>query len=72
VVWGGLYYVNDEPLAAAVPWSYVVLWLLTTLAFSRHRNYATYEFTQLVMIIMLPFVLQMVLGGFLNSSAVVL
>jgi guanylate cyclase len=45
---------------------------LSVIAFSRLRNYDFFRSTQLFLILLLPFLLQIALGGFINSSAVVL
>lgn len=71
-LWGLLYFALGEYVAGAIPFSYAVFSTLSIIAFSRWRNYPLFRFTQLLLILILPFLLQIALGGFINSSAVVL
>src|SRR3990172_6251684 len=72
VLWGVMYWLFDEPLAGAIPFSYGVFSLLTFAGFLATRRYDLYLTAQLVLILLLPFLLMVALGGFVNSSAVVL
>jgi guanylate cyclase len=49
-----------------------MLSVLSVAIFARLRNFALFRFTELALIILLPFLLQITLGGFIESSAVVL
>ncbi|MBI5031889.1 MAG: adenylate/guanylate cyclase domain-containing protein [Chloroflexi bacterium] len=71
-VWSVMYVAFGEPIAGSIPGSYAVLSVLSILLFARHRHYVFFRFTQLLLILLLPFLLQIALGGFINSSAVVL
>lgn len=71
-LWGLLYFALGEYVAGAIPFSYAVFSTLSIIAFARWRNYSLFRFTQLLLILILPFLLQIALGGFINSSAVVL
>ena len=71
-LWGVLYLIFSEPLAGAIPLSYSAFSLLTLLGFLATRRYDLYLTAQLVLILLLPFLLMVALGGFVNSSAVVL
>lgn len=70
-VWGSLYLAFGEFTAALIPYSYGVLSALSIFIFARTRSYAFFRFAQLLIILLLPFFLQLALGGFINSSAVV-
>jgi guanylate cyclase len=70
--WGLMYYFFQEPLAGAIPFSYGIFSLLSILYFARTRQYAFFRFSQLLLILLLPFLLMLTLGGFINGSAVVL
>lgn len=72
IVWGALYLVFDEPLAGAITLGYAVIssFSLFYLAASGRRQIVTY--IQLSCTLVLPFVLTLVLGGFMNSSLVIL
>lgn len=72
VTWGLIYYAFSEPVAAAIPWLYVVASAISLVAFAHSRNFAAFRSWQLLLLLLLPFLLQLALGGFINSSAVVL
>lgn len=71
-IWGIMYFALGEWIAGAIPFSYAVVSLISLFAFAQSRNYSMFRFTQLLLILLLPFLLQIALGGFINSSAVVL
>lgn len=69
-VWGTVFLLADRPLAAAMPYAYVViatwaLWLLR-----RSRSIDLPRRVVLVTMSVLPFTLQWVLGGYSHSGAV--
>jgi adenylate cyclase len=70
--WGIMYILFDEPLAGMIPLSYSFISLLSTLYFARTRQYTFFRFSQLSLILLLPFLLMIALGGFINGSAVIL
>ena len=70
--WGLMYILFNEPLAAAIPFSYGVVSLLSIIYFGRTRQYHFFRFSQLTLILLLPFLLMVALGGFITGSAVVL
>jgi hypothetical protein len=72
VVWGGIYAAFGEYGAAAIPWSYAVVSFLSTMVFGWIRRYRVFRFSQLLFALFLPFLLMVELGGFIESSAVVL
>jgi adenylate cyclase len=72
VAWGILYVFFNEPLAGAIPLSYSFTSLLSIINFGRTHQYRFFRFSQLALILLLPFFLMVALGGFLNSSAVIL
>jgi len=72
VFWGLLYVFSNEPLAGAIPLGYAVVSLLSIIYFGRTRQYQFFRFSQLTLILLLPFLLMVALGGFFNGSAVVL
>jgi signal transduction histidine kinase len=71
LIWGVLYLALGEKLVAAIPIAYPVLTGLDLLILSRLRSYALYRVTQMCMILVLPFALQLALGGFVASSLVI-
>jgi len=70
--WGLMYIFFEEPLAGTIPLSYSAFSLLSIIHFGRTRQYHFFRFSQLALILLLPFLLMMALGGFVNGSAVVL
>lgn len=70
--WGLMYFFFQEPLAGSIPFSYGIFSLLSILYFARTRQYAFFRFSQLFLILLLPFLLMVTLGGFINGSAVIL
>jgi len=71
-LWGLMYILFHEPLAGAIPLSYGIISLISTIHFGRTHQYQFFRFSQLTLILLLPFFLMVALGGFINSSAVVL
>jgi adenylate cyclase len=70
--WGIMYILFNEPLAGAIPLSYSIISLFSTIHFGLTRQYKFFRFSQLTLIFLLPFFLMVALGGFINGSAVVL
>ncbi len=71
-LWGLIYWLFGEQSAAFAPWSYAGLSALSIVVFAVNGNYVFFRFVQLMLILIVPFVLGLMLGGFVNSSAVVL
>lgn len=71
-LWGVLYILLGEPLAGAIPISYAVIAMLSIVIFGLTRRYRYFRFSQLTLILLLPFILMIALGGFVNSSGVIL
>lgn len=72
VFWGLLYIAFGEPMGGAIPLSYTVLSLASVVVLTVSRRYDAFRLTQLGLMLVLPFVLMVVLGGFIPSSAVAL
>ena len=70
IFWGLMYIVFGEPLAGAIPLTYTVLSLLSIVIFTVTRRYDIFRFTQLSLMLVLPFALMVALGGFVPSSVV--
>ena len=70
VVWVGTYLVLGLPQSAAIPFTYQVVSVVTLAIFARTKDYRFFRFSQVVLIIWLPFLLQWSLGGYAASSAV--
>ena len=71
-LWGGMYFALGFPLSGSIPGGYAVLSLVSLLTFFRTKNYPLFRSSQLLLILLLPFLLQWSLGGFVQGSAVML
>lgn len=72
VIWGFIYLLFDEPLAAAIPLVYAALSGISIASYAILHRYHLFRFSQLLLTLLLPFFLMIALGGIVNSSAVVL
>jgi adenylate cyclase len=71
-VWVVTYFALGLPLSAAIPLTYMVISIASLAVFSRTKRLAFFRTSQLTMMMLLPFLLQLSLGGFVPSSGVVL
>jgi signal transduction histidine kinase len=72
IVWGCIYLYFGEFVAGAIPLVYSVLSTFNILLLRIFGHYRYFRSIQLLFILMLPFLLLLALGGFINSSGVVL
>ncbi|HJW90904.1 MAG TPA: adenylate/guanylate cyclase domain-containing protein [Anaerolineales bacterium] len=72
LLWGIIYILLGQVLSGLIPLSYTVVSLVGLVVFARNRRFGFLRFTQLLAILMLPFLVQASLGGFVSSSAVIL
>ncbi|TME87709.1 MAG: adenylate/guanylate cyclase domain-containing protein [Chloroflexi bacterium] len=70
VGWGLLYIAFGESLGGAIPLAYTVLSLASIVVLTLTRRYDVFRFTQLSLMLVLPFALMVALGGFIPSSVV--
>jgi signal transduction histidine kinase len=70
--WPGLYIAYGEYGAAAIPLSYAIFTAADFLILLRLRRFELFRNVQQFLILVLPLGLQLVLGGFVGSSAVIL
>jgi guanylate cyclase len=70
--WGVLYFLFGQPLAGSIPLSYAIISFLSMILFHFTRRFNVFLFSQLLLILLLPFLLMIALGGFIHSSAVIL
>jgi hypothetical protein len=66
VAWGLMYVLSKETLAGTIPLSYSFISLLSILHFGQTRQYHFFRFSQLTLILLLPFFLMVALGGFVH------
>lgn len=71
-LWGVAYLFLGEAIAASIPLGYAVVSLVSLFVFQRTHNYLFFRTSQFILILLLPFLLMLVLGGFINSSAVII
>ncbi len=71
-LWGIAYILLNEPVAGMIPLTYAIVSSLSVIHFSLTGQYRFFRASQLVLILVLPFLLMLALGGFINSSAVIL
>ena len=70
--WTTTYLALDRPLAAAIPGTYQVISVIGLATMWRTKGFDRFRTIQLALMLVLPFMLQWVLGGFENASAVCL
>jgi guanylate cyclase len=71
-LWGVLYFTFGEYIAGCIPLGYAVFSSLSVLVFHLTHRTRLFLFSQLLLILFLPFLLMIALGGFIKSSAVIL
>ena len=72
IVWVITYWVLDLRLAAAIPFVYQVVSIINLVIFAGTKRYAFFRVSELTLSLLLPFFLQLSLGGFIASSGVIL
>ena len=70
--WGLMYAYFGEPLAGSIPFTYGVISILSIISFGITRKYRFFRFSQLLLILLLPFFLMLSLGGYFQGSAVIM
>jgi guanylate cyclase len=70
--WGIMYVYFGEVLAALIPLLYSIFSIASLQYFSKSRKFGLYRFSQLLLILLLPFALMISLGGFINGSVVII
>lgn len=72
LLWGSLYFANDLILPGLIPFSYGLLSLFSIVLFIAFKHFSSFRFSQILLILLLPLCLQISLGGFIPSSAIIL
>jgi guanylate cyclase len=70
--WGLMYFALGQWAAGLIPFGYGLFSILSVAVFGVTHNYRLFRFSQLLLILLLPFALMLVLGGFIPGSAVIL
>ncbi len=71
-LWSLIYISYEEYLAGLIPLTYCLISSLSIIFYTLTRRYQFFRFSQLLLILLLPFLLMIALGGFVNSSAIIL
>ncbi|MGH2674825.1 MAG: adenylate/guanylate cyclase domain-containing protein [Actinomycetota bacterium] len=72
LVWVVTYWALGEPQGAAAPLIYQVVSLTNLIVFARTKRYRFFRFSQIFLMLLLPFAFQLALGGFVPSSGVIM
>jgi diguanylate cyclase (GGDEF)-like protein len=70
VFWGSLYVFSGYPLSGAIPLGYAAISFFSITRFFKNKKFSAFRFSQLLLILLLPFLLMWSLGGFANGSVV--
>jgi adenylate cyclase len=71
LLWGLMYFALGETTAGWIPFGYGLVSLVSLLGFAATGRYQFFRFSQLFLILLLPFLLMLALGGFINGSMVI-
>ena len=71
-IWVGTYWALGLYVSAAIPFAYQAVSVANLAVFAKTKRYRVFRTSALALALVLPFVLQVSLGGFLPSSGVVL
>ena len=71
IIWGVICAAFSEPWASIAPFGYATITLVNIIAFRLFNHFRVFRFTQILNSLLLPFILMIALGGFLDSGAVV-
>ena len=72
ILWSFIYLAYGEMVAAAIPFAYDVIAIASLAVFAATRGFGLFRTVNVLGFILLPFLLQVALGGFAASSAVVM
>jgi diguanylate cyclase (GGDEF)-like protein len=70
IFWGSTYALLGKPYSGAIPGGYAIISFLSIGYYFVTRRFEFFRFSQLLLILLLPFFLQWSLGGFANGSVV--
>jgi len=71
-VWGSIYFYLEHPLSGSIPMSYSIISLLSLVYYCNTGRTGFLEKSQLVLVLLLPFLLMWSLGGFFHGSTVMI
>jgi adenylate cyclase len=70
--WLALYWTMGLQLSATLPLAYQIISVATFLVFVKTGNFSFFRYTQLVLFLFFPFIVQLAIGNFIAASGVVL
>jgi class 3 adenylate cyclase len=71
-VWLLIYWVMGMRLSTTIPLGYQIVSALTLLIYLKTKNFAFFRFTQISLLLFVPFITQWSIGNFISSSGIVL
>lgn len=71
-IWGSIYFLLNRPLSGAIPMTYAIISAASLIYFFRTKSTYFIQFSQLLLVLLLPFLLMWTLGGFSAGSMVML
>ena len=71
-IWGSIYFFLNRPLSGAIPMFYAIISAASLSYFFRTKRTGFIQFSQLLLVLLLPFLLMWSLGGFSAGSMVML
>jgi serine phosphatase RsbU (regulator of sigma subunit) len=72
LLWGAIYFLNGLILSGSIPFVYGIISALSILLFIKNKKYDFFYKSQILLVLFLPFLLQLSLGGFITSSVVII
>lgn len=72
IAWGSISFAFGFFVAGAIPFAYAFITPINFWYFAKSKNFKTARFIQVLMSLLLPFVFQCCLGGFISSGGVML
>ncbi|HFD33360.1 MAG TPA: GGDEF domain-containing protein [Gammaproteobacteria bacterium] len=72
ILWGSLYIYAGYPFSGAIPLAYAFISFCTIIYFFSTQKFFFFRFSQFLLMLILPFLLMWSLGGFANSSVVLI
>lgn len=72
IFWGSLYVLSGYPYSGAIPLAYAAISFASIGYFFKTKKFAFFRFSQLLLILLLPFLLMWSLGGFASGSTVMI
>lgn len=69
-IWGSIYFFLDRPISGSIPMTYSIISALSLIYFFKTKKMLFLQYSQLILVLVLPFLLMWSLGGFAAGSMV--